>query len=407
VGMRDPYECLAVPRSATADGIKKSFRQLAKKLHPDANANDPKAAELFAELNAAYAILGNRKKRSAFDRGAIDADGKPSRQAVANATRRRRFTLHVVTCLAIAVLMPLVTLPLIIRSLTPQAQINPGAEGKNGASSDIGSNGRHAGIAQSEKTDVIHSDPHLVLQQFVSRPAGDTIPLGAKVVGRAVGLAMEISGLPTGMTMSAGRPQGAGRWRILATDLNNAVIRPPHGFNGVIDLTIELRLADDAIVDRGSLRCEWRPKPIVAATPIDSAESQLDQKKIKLLVGHGQKLLSEGDLGTARMLWQRAANAGDLHAALALSATYDPIMLSILQARGVVVDDILARDWYKAVEFGSQAEQQRSKFIASSPAQANQPITPWPLAMPRGSYGAFVPGTSVGGNTEPRVSLSN
>jgi DnaJ-class molecular chaperone len=75
--MRDPYEVLGVPRTASQDDIKKSFRRLAKKLHPDANKNDAKAAVKFAELNAAYEILGEEDKRKAFDRGEIDAEGKP------------------------------------------------------------------------------------------------------------------------------------------------------------------------------------------------------------------------------------------------------------------------------------------------------------------------------------------
>jgi DnaJ-class molecular chaperone len=75
--MRDPYEVLGVNRKASAAEIKSAFRRLAKKLHPDANKNDPKAAARFAELNAAHEILGDEAKRRAYDRGEIDAQGKP------------------------------------------------------------------------------------------------------------------------------------------------------------------------------------------------------------------------------------------------------------------------------------------------------------------------------------------
>src|SRR6266404_2009530 len=75
--MRDPYDVLGVPRSAEAAAIKSAYRRLAKKLHPDANKNDPKAAQRFGELNTAYEILSDGSKRKAFDRGEIDAEGKP------------------------------------------------------------------------------------------------------------------------------------------------------------------------------------------------------------------------------------------------------------------------------------------------------------------------------------------
>ncbi|MES1149446.1 MAG: J domain-containing protein [Bradyrhizobium guangdongense] len=75
--MRDPYEVLGVPRSANAAAIKSAFRKLAKKHHPDSNKNDPKAAERFAEINTANEILSDEDKRKQFDRGEIDADGKP------------------------------------------------------------------------------------------------------------------------------------------------------------------------------------------------------------------------------------------------------------------------------------------------------------------------------------------
>jgi DnaJ-class molecular chaperone len=75
--MRDPYEVLGVSKGASAADIKSAYRKLAKKLHPDANKSDPKAAGRFSELNAAYEIVGDADKRKAYDRGEIDAEGKP------------------------------------------------------------------------------------------------------------------------------------------------------------------------------------------------------------------------------------------------------------------------------------------------------------------------------------------
>jgi len=75
--MRDPYEVLGVPRGANAAAIKSAYRKLAKKYHPDANKDDPKAAARFAELNSANEIIGDTDKRNQFDRGEIDAEGKP------------------------------------------------------------------------------------------------------------------------------------------------------------------------------------------------------------------------------------------------------------------------------------------------------------------------------------------
>jgi DnaJ-class molecular chaperone len=75
--MRDPYEVLGVSKGANEADVKSAYRRLAKKLHPDANKHDPKAASRFAELNAAYEIVGDSDKRKAFDRGEIDAEGKP------------------------------------------------------------------------------------------------------------------------------------------------------------------------------------------------------------------------------------------------------------------------------------------------------------------------------------------
>ena len=88
--MRDPYEVLGVPRGASAAAIKSAYRKLAKKHHPDANKNDPKAAARFSELNSANEIIGDEEKRKAFDRGEIDAEGKPRFQGFPGGDPRAR-----------------------------------------------------------------------------------------------------------------------------------------------------------------------------------------------------------------------------------------------------------------------------------------------------------------------------
>ncbi len=74
--MRNPYEVLGLGKSASAAEIKSAFRRLAKKYHPD-QSKEPKAKERFSEIGTAYEILGDDKKRAQFDRGEIDAEGKP------------------------------------------------------------------------------------------------------------------------------------------------------------------------------------------------------------------------------------------------------------------------------------------------------------------------------------------
>ena len=74
--MRDPYTVLGIGKTASAAEIKKAFRKRAKVLHPDSNTKDPAAAQKFSELNSAYEIIGDEKKRQRFDAGEIDAEGK-------------------------------------------------------------------------------------------------------------------------------------------------------------------------------------------------------------------------------------------------------------------------------------------------------------------------------------------
>jgi DnaJ-class molecular chaperone len=65
--MKDPYAVLGASKTATADELKKAYRKLAKKLHPDHNPGDKKAEERFKEVSSAFEILGDPKKRALYD----------------------------------------------------------------------------------------------------------------------------------------------------------------------------------------------------------------------------------------------------------------------------------------------------------------------------------------------------
>src|SRR5436189_4998166 len=64
----DYYEVLGVDRNASGDEIKRVYRKLAVKYHPDKNPNDPHAEEKFKELGEAYDVLMDADKRAAYDR---------------------------------------------------------------------------------------------------------------------------------------------------------------------------------------------------------------------------------------------------------------------------------------------------------------------------------------------------
>jgi serine/threonine protein phosphatase 1 len=194
-------------------------------------------------------------------------------------------------------------------------------------------------------------EPNLILEPSARRVAGEDMPLGVRVVSAPSGSAVEIGGLLGGATLSAGRSIGTTDWRILVGQLSGAVIHVPRNFVGAMDLTIVLRLPDDNVAKQGSLYLVWSPST----------------EQIDLLVKRGQQLFSEGDLEGGRLLLSQAAKAKDPRAALALGATYDPIMLETSKLRGVAPDLAMARNWYQiAKDLGSPEAQPRLDMLETA-----------------------------------------
>ena len=116
-----------------------------------------------------------------------------------------------------------------------------------------------------------------------------------------------------------------------------------------------------------------QPAALPAATPAavdqttasSSSIRQLDRDEVNMLVKRGEKFLMTGDFAAARLMLQRAAEAGDPHASLVLGATYDPIEVKHLGVRGIVASVATARTWYeKAEQFGSAEARRRLELLA-------------------------------------------
>lgn len=78
--MPDPYQILGVSRDATPDAIRKAYRALAKKSHPDLHPGDKAAETRFKDIASAYGIVGDEAKRAQFDAGKIDGSGHEKQQ---------------------------------------------------------------------------------------------------------------------------------------------------------------------------------------------------------------------------------------------------------------------------------------------------------------------------------------
>jgi hypothetical protein len=173
--------------------------------------------------------------------------------------------------------------------------------------------------------------------------------------------AVVISGLAPGSTLSAGREAGPNTWRVSVEELPGVSVTPPRAFAGSMDLIVELRLADNSVADRKGLQLEWLGRGI-AARP---QPRQHDAAEIAQMIKKGAELMANGDVAAARLMYQRAAEAGEATAAFALAESYDPLLLA---TGGIPPDVGLAQTWYaKARDMGSPQAPERLDRLAHPP----------------------------------------
>jgi hypothetical protein len=234
---------------------------------------------------------------------------------------------------------------------------------------------------------------HLVVNG-ASADSPDQILLGVAAAGAADGMSAVVGGLIPGTTLTSGKPWGSTGWILPAGELATAYLRPPSNFSGVMEYSVSLQRPDNSVVDRQTMRLVWAapavpaaptvpetpsaqqsaPQPPIApiaqqpATPPPSRTEAraLTPDEVASMLKRGETLLIEGDIASARLLLQRAADAQDARAALALAASYDPIEMKRLGVYGAAPDVTKARDWYeRARQYGSREAPKRLELLAS------------------------------------------
>jgi hypothetical protein len=265
--------------------------------------------------------------------------------------------------------------------------------------------------------------PATLAAQEGSALVNDALPLGIHVGAPPPAAFVAINGLPAGARLTSGR-RVANEWRVPASEISGVSVIPSDGFVGQVQVTAELRDGDGAALVAGSTRLSWTAPPRAAAPPpavsavavppaalppatvppaarvaaVPPAASpavppsaavvppvpppiaplaaspppqadvvrNLDPKEILVLVKRGQELLASGDILSARLLLQRAAEARDARAALLLGTTYDPALLKQSGANGLA-DVAQARNWYqKARQWGEPDAQRQLEALAVS-----------------------------------------
>jgi hypothetical protein len=204
------------------------------------------------------------------------------------------------------------------------------------------------------------TEPRLVVE-VEKAFANEPLTLGVSIDSPTGHETLLLAGLALGTRLSAGVPVTEASWRLTPRDLNDVYVHAPKDFIGTMNTAIELLSANQRLIESRAVRLEWiaksysfRPAKLIEPGDRKAPGLQPMNPENAVLIEKGWGLVKSGDVASARLLFQRLANADIADAALALAATYDPQYLAQHSLIGVVGDETKARSWYqRASELGS------------------------------------------------------
>ena len=228
--------------------------------------------------------------------------------------------------------------------------------------------------------------PHISVSPAIAAPAGSQISLAIQIGPPEVlpkSSFVSVRGLPPGVSLTEGRRVAPGSWAIPLVGLPTLKAKIAADISGRAEIVISLIGMDGSLLaeartvlvvesaamlpsqekappepaqSRFAFVTRPSPSPAPAAKEDRNASvtaprppelSAEEKARAERLLARGEEHLASGNVAGARDFFERAADAGLAAAALRLAATYDPVELQRLQARGIVPDRALARKWYE------------------------------------------------------------
>ena len=196
--------------------------------------------------------------------------------------------------------------------------------------------------------EVSAQQPRLVVESQKGLP-NEPLPLGISLKDASGGEIVTVTGLAREAELSLGINQGLAGWLLSAGDLDKTFVGTPKDFVGVMGATVTLRSPRGELLDSQVVRFEWIQKkqealmPALGPPELTPLLPPLEPGQIAALNKLGQEFLKRGDILSARLLFERAAIAGDAQAALELGWTFDVLTRS--EALGIAADVAQARHW--------------------------------------------------------------